>query len=142
MKKQQRIIGLGSVVILVATVWFGISRLPSATEEKELLPPSLSNISADYVTSTSEVVISWSVDNIEISEFNTGVRYDATSHSTSTATSESYPGVQFPTKTNTGFEARIKVGDEDEFFYRIQVSHNNEFLWSDEGVVLILEQAL
>ena len=137
--QQKRVIGLGSVVVLAVAAWVGIRLLPDTETIVEELPPSLSNITAKYVTSSKEVVIGWQVENVEISESNTGVRYDYVSHNTTTVTSESYPLVGFPKKHDERFEARIPVTNEEELFYRIQLSHNNEFLWSDEGIILILE---
>ena len=138
-RQQKRIIGLGSIVLLAAAAWFGIRSLPEKKVPVIALSPSLSNISATYTTSSNEVVINWQIENVDVSELNTGVRYDTISHGTTTAISESYPFVQFPKKTDSGFEARILITDEEEVFYRIQLSYNNEFLWSDEGTILVIE---
>lgn len=126
-------------MVLVVAAWIGIRALPSSEEGIDVVPPSLSNISATYATTTKEVIISWEVENLKASPLNTGVRYDTVSHGTTTATSESYPLVEFSKKTENGFEVRIPITDEEELFYRIQLSHDNEFLWSDEGNILILE---
>lgn len=138
-RQQKRLIGLGSIMVLVIAVWVGIRYLPENEVVIEVIPPALSNISATYVTSTNEVIIVWQVDNIEVSPLNTGIRYDTVSNGTTTATSESYPLVKFSKLTDEGFEVRIPITSEDELFYRIQLAHDNEFLWSDEGNILILE---
>jgi hypothetical protein len=137
---RKRLIGFGGIVLLIIAVWIGIGLLPSdKVEEEMVLPPKLSPISAEYVTSTDEVIIRWDIENVDIHPLNTGVRYDVISHGTTTATSETYPQFLFSTKIDNGFEARIDVSELEKFYYRIQVADNNEFLWSDEAQVLIVK---
>lgn len=138
-RTNKRAVGLSVVAVLVAAAWFGIQKLPEEDKKPQGPDPSLSNITAQYVTSTNEVVIGWQIDAVEISEYNTGVRYGDESHNSQDVVSSSYPEVQLATKTDSGYEVRIPITEIDEFFYRIQVSHNDEFFWSDEGIVLIFD---
>ena len=137
---KKQLIGFSILVILVGGVWFGTRFLPSSVVEKEQLPPRLSGISAEYVTSTAEVVIRWDVENVDIPALNTGVRYATTSKDVVTTTSETYPEVVFAKRIGDRFEARIDAVNLSGFFYRIQIAHNNEFLWSSEGEVLLPDE--
>lgn len=137
---QKRIIGYSILVLLVAGALFGIFNLRSEKEaEDQVLEPKLSSISAEYVTSTDEVVIRWDVENVEVSELNTGLRYATTSQSDAELTSETYPSFVFSKRVDSLYEARVDVSTLEDFFYRIQVAHNNEFLWSSEGEVLLTQ---
>jgi hypothetical protein len=134
MKKQFLFIAAAIVMII-----FGYLMYVKNNPNVSLIPPEIQVKDAFYASSTNEMVIIWSIENIQYFPINnTGIRYDSVSHATTTPTSLTYEKVKLPPELNSdgNFEIRIDFEDAEELFFRVQAKLDTEgFLWSNEQSV-------
>ena len=137
---------IAGIVILVVLIALFIINVKKTAENGAIfkpVDPKIVIIDSYIATSTKEFTVIWQISNIpDLPQVQTGLRYDFTSHATTSPLSSTYAKFVFPPKKDSlgNFSATASLEKNKEIFFRVQVQplHTDEFFWSEEQRIFLM----